>query len=138
MKACVLYISRTGNTKRLAEAISELLKAPVFNIADIPELSAVQDFDLLVIGTPVMGLRPTPEVQSFVKRLPEGGGKKTILFCTYAIKQGGTLKVLEKELTTKGYINILKVSKRGVKPSKADFTEVLDEIGKAVGESNAT
>lgn len=136
MKACVLYISRTGNTKRLAEAISELLKAPVFNIADAPDPSVTQDFDLLVIGTPVMGLRPTPEVQSFVKRLPEGAGKNTILFCTYAIKQGGTLKVLEKELAAKGYINILNVSKRGVKPSKADFKKVLDEIRKAVGESN--
>jgi flavodoxin len=135
MKACVLYISRTGNTKRLAEAISELLKAPVFNIADAPEPSVTQDFDLIVIGTPVMGMRPAPEVQSFVKRLPECTGKRTILFCTYAIKQGGTLKILEKELTQKGYINILNVSKRGLKPSKADFTEVLDDINKAVEES---
>ena len=138
MKACVLYISRTGNTKRLAEAISELLKAPVFNIADAPEPSVTQDFDLIVIGTPVMGMRPTPEVQSFVKRLPECTGKKTILFCTYAIKQGGTLKILEKELTQKGYINTLNVSKRGLKPSKADFTEVLDDISKAVEESKIT
>ena len=138
MKACVLYISRTGNTKRMAEAISEFLKAPVFNIADAPEPSVTQDFDLLVIGTPVMGMRPTPEVQSFVKRLPECTGKRTILFCTYAIKQGGTLKILEKELTQKGYINILNVSKRGLKPSKADFTEVLDDISKAVEESKIT
>jgi flavodoxin len=138
MKACVLYISRTGNTKRLAEAISELLKAPVFNIADAPEPSVTQDFDLIVIGTPVMGMRPAPEVQSFVKRLPECTGKRTILFCTYAIKQGVTLKILEKELTQKGYINILNVSKRGLKPSKADFTEVLDDINKAVEESKTT
>lgn len=133
MKACVLYISRTGNTKRLAEAISESLKAPVFNIADAPEPSVTLDFDLLVIGTPVMGMRPAPEVQSFVKRLPEATGKKTILFCTYAIKQGGTLKALEKELVKKGYINILNVSKRGLKPSKADFTDILEEINKAIG-----
>jgi flavodoxin len=119
----------------LAEAISELLKAPVINIAANPEPSVANDFDLLVIGTPVMGLQPAPEVHSFVKRLPEGEGKKTILFCTYAIKQGGTLKVLEKELSTKGYINILNVSKRGLKPSKADFTEILDEINRAVEES---
>jgi flavodoxin len=134
MKACVLYISLTGNTKRLAEAISELLKAPVFDIAHAPEPSVVNDFDLLVIGTPVMGLRPTPEVQSFVKRLPECTGKKTILFCTYAIKQGGTLKVLEKELVKKGYVNILSVSKRGLRPNKADFADVLEEINKAVEE----
>lgn len=130
MKAGVLYISHTGNTKRLAEAISELLKAPVFDIANAPEPSVVNDFDLLVIGTPVMGLRPAPEVQSFVKRLPECMGKKTILFCTYALKKGGTLSVLEKELNKKGYATILSVSKRGLKPNKADFSDVLDEIDK--------
>jgi flavodoxin len=135
MKACVLYISRTGNTKRFAEAISESLEAPIFNIADAPEPSVTQDFDLLVIGTPVMGMRPTPEVHSFVKRLPECTGKKTILFCTYAIRQGGTLKVLEKELTQKGYVTILTLSKRGLKPSKADFSDAIDEIKKAVEES---
>ncbi len=135
MKACVLYISRTGNTKRFAEAISESLEVPIFNIADAPEPSVTQDFELLVIGTPVMGMRPTPEVHSFVKRLPECTGKKAILFCTYAIRQGGTLKVLEKELTQKGYVTILSVSKRGLKPNKADFSDVLDEINKAVEES---
>ena len=133
MKACVLYISRTGNTKRLAEVISESLEAPTFNLADAPEPSVTQDFDLLVIGTPVMGMRPAPEVHSFVKRLPEGSGKKTILFCTYAIRQGGTLKILVKELSQKGYINILNVSKRGIKPSKTDFTDIIDEINRAVG-----
>jgi flavodoxin len=132
MKACVLYISRTGNTKHLAEAISESLKAPVFNIADAPEPAFTQNFDLLIIGTPVMGLRPAPEVQSFVKRLPEWAGKKTILFCTYAIKQGGTLKVLEKELSNKGYINLLNVSKRGFRLSKDDFKDVLNEINAAI------
>ena len=132
MKACVLYISRTGNTKRLAEAIAESLNAPVFDIAASPDPSVADDFDLLAIGTPVMGMRPTPEVHSFVKRLPECAGKKTILFCTYAIRQGGTLKVLEKELTQKGYVNILNVSKRGIKLNKTDFTDILNEINKAV------
>ncbi len=131
MKACVLYISRTGNTKRLAEAIADLLKAPIFNIASAPDPSLVLGFDLLIIGTPVMGLGPAPETHSFVKRLPNGEGKKTILFCTYAIKQGGTLKVLEKELTTKGYVNVLSVSKRGLKPNKTDFQDVLYQISKA-------
>jgi flavodoxin len=135
MKACVLYISRTGNTKRLAEAISELLNAPVFDIAASPEPSVADDFDLLAIGTPVMGMRPTPEVHSFVKRLPECTGKKAILFCTYAIRQSGTLKVLEKELTQKGYATSLCVSKRGLKPSKTDFSDVLEKINKALEES---
>lgn len=71
-------------------------------------------------------------MQSFVKNLPVAQGKKVILFCTYAIRRGGTLKVLEKELTTKGYVTISSVSKRGLKPSKADFSDILDEISKAL------
>jgi flavodoxin len=135
MKACVLYISRTGNTKRLAEAIAEVLEAPIFDISTAPDPSFADEFDLLAVGTPVMGMRPTPEVHSFVKRLPECEGKKAILFCTYAIRKGGTLNVLEKELTEKGYVTIVSVSKRGLKPKKADFSDVLAEITKAVEES---
>jgi len=131
MRACVLYLSRTGNTRRLAEAISDLLKTPIFDIAK-SEPSIIEDFDLLILGTPVTGFQPAPEVLSFIKRLPEGEGKKTILFCTYAVAKGSTFKILEKELATKGYRTILSVSKKGVKPSKADFAEVLDEIARTV------
>lgn len=138
MKACVLYITRTGNTKRLAEAISELLDAPIFDIAATPDTSVVDKFNLLIIGTPVMGLRPTPEVQSFVKRLPECTGKKAILFCTYAIRKGGTLNVLEKELARKGYVTILTVSKRGLKLSKSDFSDILNEIDKVLKDAYIT
>jgi flavodoxin len=134
VKACFLYISRTGNTKRLAEAISELLNAPVFDLASLPEPSVAGDFDLLAIGTPVIDMRPTPEVQSFVKHLPEFTGKKAILFCTYAIRQGGTLKVLEKELTQKGYSTILCVSKRGLKQSR--FLRCFGENKQGIGKIN--
>jgi flavodoxin len=131
MRTCVLYLSRTGNTRRLAEAISDLLNAPVFEIAK-SEPSIIEDFDLLILGTPVTGFQPAPEVLSFVKRLPEGEGKKTILFCTYAVAKGSTFKILEKELAKKGYSTILSVSKKGLKPSKADFADVLDEIARAI------
>ena len=131
MRTCVLYLSRTGNTRRLAEAISDLLKTPIFDIAK-SEPSIIEDFDLLILGTPVTGFQPAPEVLSFIKRLPEGEGKKTILFCTYAVAKGSTFKILEKELATKGYRTILSVSKKGVKPSKADFADVLDEIARTV------
>lgn len=132
MKACVLYISRTGNTKRLTEAVSELLTAQVFDIAASPEPSVVDDFDLLAIGTPVIDMRPAPEVHSFAKRLQECTGKNAILFCIYAMFQGGTRKVLEKELAQKGYTTILCVSKRCLKPSKADFSDVWEKTNNAL------
>ena len=133
MKACVLYFSLTGNTKRFAEAISELIEAPAFDITSC-EPSTVTDYDLLIIGTPVMGMQPAPLVSTFVKRLPQGYGKKAIVFCTYAIAKGGVLKGLEKELAKKGYLTILSVDKRGVKPNKVDFKDVLAKVSRAVEE----
>jgi len=131
MNSCVLYVSHTGNTKRLAEAISDSLKAPVFNVATAspPDVSA---FDMLVIGTPVIGLKPAPELLSFVNTLPVVEGKKAVLFSTYAFAQGSALKVLAEKLGVKGYRTILSVGKRGVKPDKADFKDVLDKIVVAV------
>ena len=131
MKACVLYFSRTGNTKRLAEAISESLKVPIFDITtSVP--SVTEEFDLVIIGTPVTGFNPAVETLAFIQRLPQSEGKKAILFCTYAFAKGGTLKVMDKELSSKGYSTILSVSKRGVKPNKADFADILEKIAETV------
>jgi flavodoxin len=131
MRICVLYFSRTGNTKLMAEAISDSIKAPAFDIAS-SEPSVVENFDVLILGTPVEGSRPPKETLAFIERLPKAEGKKTILFCTYALLKGSTFKILAKELANKGYDTILNVSKKGVKPNETDFSDVLDEIKKAL------
>jgi flavodoxin len=132
MKTCVLYFSRTGNTKRMAEAISESVKAPVFNMTS-SDPSVVEDFDLLIVGTPVEGFRPARKTLNFVERLPKAEGKKAILFCTCALWKGRTFKVLEKELSRKGYDIILSVSKKGMTPDKqADFSDSINKIQKAL------
>jgi flavodoxin len=131
MKAYVLYLSRTGNTKRFAEAISESIQLPMFNIK-ASDPSNFKDFDLLLIGTPVNGFSSAPEVTSFIKKLPEGSGKRTILFCTYVLAKGKTFKTLEKILTQKGYKNILSVSKKGLKLGKNDFKNETDAILKVI------
>jgi len=69
MNACVLYFSQTGNTKKFAETISDSLKIPaVFDITTA-EPSVVNDFDVLIIGTPVHGFSPSKEALSFVEKL---------------------------------------------------------------------
>jgi len=47
--------------------MSELLEAQISNLANSPELSIMCDYDLPKIGTPVIGLRPLPEVSSLSK-----------------------------------------------------------------------
>jgi flavodoxin len=133
MNPCVLYFSRTGNTKRLAEAIANLAKAPVFDIAS-SEPSIVEKYDLLFIGTPVEGSSPTKEARAFVQSLPKADGKKVVLFCTFRMfGNKRTMRALEKELEGKGYITILSVSKKGMKPDQpADFSEALNEVKKVL------
>jgi flavodoxin len=130
MKPCVLYFSRTGNTKRMAEAISEATKAPAFDMTSADPL-IVEDFDLLIVGTPVEGFRPAKETMTFVERLPKTVGKKSILFCTYALWKGRTFGVLKKELSSKGYKTIIEVSKKGIKPNQpTEFSESISKIQK--------
>ncbi len=131
MRTCVLYFSRTGKTKLMAEAISDSTRAPVFDMSS-SEPSVAENFDVLILGTPVKGSRPPKETLAFIERLPKAEGKKAILFCTYAMLKGSTFKILAKELANKGYETILTVSKRGVKPNVMDFSDVLDEIKKAL------
>jgi flavodoxin len=131
MKACVLYYSLSGNTKRFAEAISDSLEIPAFDLVHI-EYSIVEKFDMIILGTPVHAFSPAKQVSSFVKNFPEGNGKKTIIFCTYAIRKGKALKKLEKELENKGYKVILSASKKGLKLSKQDFSDAINEIAKVL------
>jgi flavodoxin len=131
MKLCVLYFSRTGNTKRMAEAISESVKAPVFDITS-SDPSVVEGSDLLIVGTPVEGFHPAKETTEFLERLPKTEGKKAILFCTCALWKGRTFGVLKKKLSSKGYDTILSTSKKMKKGTPADFSENINQIQKAL------
>jgi len=133
MNACVLYFSQTGNTRRFAEAISDSLKIPVFDLVT-SEPSVVDDFGVIILGTPVHGSNPSKESLSFIESLPDGNGKRTILFCTCRLWKGRTFKKLEKELKKKNYSTILAVSKKGREFHKEDFSEAIGEIAEALKE----
>ena len=129
MKPAVIYFSRTGNTKRLAEAIAGELKAPIFAMSET-QSSALLDFDLLAVGTPVEGSSPAKEASAFIASMPKTEGKKAVVFCTNRIfGSGRTMNKVEKMLEAKGYETILKVSKRGMQPSKeTDFSDILAQV----------
>jgi flavodoxin len=133
MNTCVVHFSRTGNTKRLAQAIADTAKASIYELAST-QPSTIQNCDLLILGTPVEGASPAKETLAFIEAMPKVEGKKAILFCTCRIfGNNRTLKNMEKQLSAKGYETILSVSKKGMKPDKeADFSEVLGEVKKVL------
>jgi len=133
MNACVIFFSRTGNTKRLAQAIADTVKAPIYDLASVSP-STVQVCDLIILGTPVEGASPAKETVAFVESIANVQGKKAILFCTYkAFGNERTMKKIEKMLEPKGYQTILKVSKKGMKPEQeSDFSDILSEVTKTL------
>lgn len=71
MKALILYDSFYGNTELIAKTIGKYLPGLVRVIrlgeVDIEKLKVV---DLLIVGSPVHGGRPTPELEAFLMKLP--------------------------------------------------------------------
>ena len=129
MKACVLYFSQTGNTQQFADAIADAFQIPTYNITST-DPSIVRTYELFLLGTPVHGFRPAVETLDFITRLPEGQGKRVVLFCSYVMWTGRTFKVLENELKKKGYQPILRVKKKMKQDSSYKQTDFADAIGK--------
>ena len=70
MRALVLYDSYFGNTKTIAEAISIELGENVSTtaITDFQEI-ALANIDLLVVGSPIIGWKPSEKIAGFLEKL---------------------------------------------------------------------
>lgn len=70
MNALVVYDSQYGNTERIAQAIADTLRASgqvrVVRV-DPAHPVELQGVDLLIVGCPTQGWRPTPAIRSFLE-----------------------------------------------------------------------
>ncbi len=132
MKACILYFSQTGNTKKFAETIADSLETnTVFDITTT-EPTVVNDYDLIILGTPVHGFNPSKEAIAYVETLPQGNDKQAVLFCTCRLWKGGTFGKLKKGLKKKGYTTITCASAKAKEFTAEDFVEPTAKIMKAL------
>jgi flavodoxin len=72
MNTLVVYDSQYGNTERIALAIADTLRA--FGQAQAVRVDPahpveLQGVDLLILGCPTQGFRPTPAMQSFLGKV---------------------------------------------------------------------
>ncbi|WP_228403572.1 flavodoxin domain-containing protein [Pseudarthrobacter sp. L1SW] len=85
MKAFVVYDSAYGNTKTIAEALAAGLgnKAAAVPV-DRFDAGSLQSGDLLVVGSPINGWRPTPKITQALADLASRGlaGVKAAAFDT--------------------------------------------------------
>lgn len=127
MKPCIIYHSYSGNTRSVAEQLhsacgGDLIevksrkhynKLTVYPVGGMrarlgecdpidPETIDISGCDLLVIGSPVWSLRPTPAINAALAALTGGAGKQAVTFSTCGEKAGKTLTIMRKALEEKG------------------------------------
>lgn len=87
-KILVTYYSKTGNTKKIAEAIYEALPE-IKAIKTIDEVQQTDEYNLVFIGFPVHSHSVPIRVEKFLKSIPKG--KKIALFSTHGSLAGSRL-----------------------------------------------
>ena len=89
MKIAVRYYTKTGNTKRLAEAIGKAVDAEALPIST----PVTQPVDILFLGNSYYAFSIDPEVRSFVKSLDKNMVGKIVNFGSAAMLNSTYKKV---------------------------------------------
>jgi flavodoxin len=85
MKVLVGYMSQTGNTKKVAEAIFSQIQADK-EIKSLDQIQSLKGYDLAFIGFPLQGFAPANDAKVFLEK--HSAGKKLALFVTHATPEG--------------------------------------------------
>lgn len=104
-KAIVLYDSRYGNTKIVAETIAEGLgsknvEANLCHVTQI-DVNAIPGYDIILIGSPNHMGRPTGDTKKAIKQLRKADltGKKASVFDTcFKTEEGKAIGHMEKRI----------------------------------------
>lgn len=94
MKSLIVYTSETGNTKKLAETIYEMIDSNK-ELKKITDVKDTNSFDLIFIGFPIHNFEPAQLAQDFIKTLKVG--KKAVLFATHAMQTGSPMNAKQIE-----------------------------------------
>ena len=72
MKTLVVYDSVYGNTEKIARAIGAAIagEVEVLRVGEV-NYSEMDNLDLLIVGSPTHGGRPTQATRDFLKKVPE-------------------------------------------------------------------
>lgn len=101
MKTMLVYFSRGGNTRKIAEAIAEELEiTPIDVKKESPNVSSA---DLLIVGSGTYGNKPGKEMVAFLENLESVNDKRAACFSSCAGDASKTLAAMKDILTKKGY-----------------------------------
>lgn len=107
MKVLVAYMSKTGNTKKVAEAIFAEIKEDK-ELKPIEEVDSIQGYNLSFLGFPVQQMGPDKKAVKLLEKHCVNG-RNVVLFITHAAPEGGKdlLPMLDKFRQVAGRANII-------------------------------
>jgi flavodoxin len=127
VKIAIVYDSSTGTTKRAAQAMGATLtrnghQCQVERVVEADPVEVAQA-DLICIGSWVQGWfiirqHPTASSMAFIDKLGDLSGKQVVVFCTYKILAGSTLKQMAQALEKEGAQIAGQFKYRGPEPDK--------------------
>ncbi len=108
MKVLIVYDSVFGNTEQIAHAISDSLgskeNVETLRVNDV-RIEKITGLDLLIVGSPTRGFRPTKAITNFLKRISTNGlnGVRVAAFDTRLLLSSIDSSVLRFIVKTGGY-----------------------------------
>jgi len=108
LKALIVYWSKYGNTKQVAEAIARGMKSAKSVKVIVKDVRSTDpeetmEYDVLVIGSANHIGRPVGDIRKFLKKLAEINleGKKGAVFDTHIKNDLKTVQKMEKQIREK-------------------------------------
>ncbi|MCB9450257.1 MAG: flavodoxin domain-containing protein [Anaerolineaceae bacterium] len=128
MNTIIVYDSKTGTTAAASEAMRKAFEGHGHQcrVQSIAQASPadISQADLVCVGTWVKGLfvilqHPTDGTMQFIEQLDNLKGKKVIVFCTYKLAAGSTLRQMAEAVERKGATVVGRFKFRGSAPDSA-------------------
>jgi flavodoxin len=158
MRSIIIYYSYSGNTKKVAELLSEYLRAKgevdTIQLKGLdesdkffaqvaralrrtrakiaPTIFDLTKYDLICFGTPVWAFGPAPAMNTYLDNCSGVEGKEVILFTTYGSGTGNNrcLNYMQDILSKKGAREFRQFSVQQFKVEDKEF--VLSKIQEAL------
>jgi flavodoxin len=118
LKSLIIYYTRSGNSRFVAEAVAAQLGGDIEEVVDLkkrsgalgwlsggkdakqgktteiaPTKKAPADYDLIVVGTPIWAGKPAPAINTYLKKNGVSGKKVAVFFSQGGTKQVGVAEV---------------------------------------------
>jgi len=99
MKILIAYISKTGTTEEIARKICAILgessnadadaSADQIEVLPISEVDSIEQYDRLILGSPINGMKVLPEFKAFIEEKIANSGKLVDIFAvSYMFERG--------------------------------------------------